>query len=127
MLPEGLRRQPKARSPASLRQGASQTFFQQIYVFTAPIERLVIFHDLPWRLDATAIYKFDRAWLAQIGWAGDLKAKLRYTWESNSVADWHNDLLAPFTPAVSANALWLGYNNPNYNVQMIAGSFITTW
>jgi hypothetical protein len=34
MLPEGLRRQPKARSPASLGQGASQTFFQQIYVFT---------------------------------------------------------------------------------------------
>ena len=34
MLPEGLRRQPKARSPASLRQGASQTFFQQIYAFT---------------------------------------------------------------------------------------------
>src|SRR5262249_4976855 len=34
MLPEGLRRQPKARSPASIRQGASQTFFQQIYVFT---------------------------------------------------------------------------------------------
>jgi hypothetical protein len=34
MLPEGFRRQPKARSPASLRQGASQTFFQQIYVFT---------------------------------------------------------------------------------------------
>ena len=35
MLPEGVRRQPKARSPASLRQGASQTFFQQIYAFTA--------------------------------------------------------------------------------------------
>jgi hypothetical protein len=34
MLPEGLRRQRKARSPASLRQGASQTFFQQIYAFT---------------------------------------------------------------------------------------------
>src|SRR5262249_5858445 len=34
MLPEGLRRQPKARSPASLRQGASQSFFQQIYAFT---------------------------------------------------------------------------------------------
>src|SRR5262249_51924269 len=34
MLPEGFRRQPKARSPASLRQGASQTFFQQIYAFT---------------------------------------------------------------------------------------------
>src|SRR5262249_20453491 len=37
MLPEGFRRQPKARSPASLRQGASQTFFQQIYAFTRRI------------------------------------------------------------------------------------------
>jgi hypothetical protein len=34
MLPEGHRRQPIARSPASLRQGASQTFFQQTYAFT---------------------------------------------------------------------------------------------
>jgi MtrB/PioB family decaheme-associated outer membrane protein len=79
------------------------------------------------RLDATAVYKFDPAWVAQMGWVGDVKLKLRYTWESNSVANWQNDLLAPFTPAISANALWLGYNNPNYNVQMIAGSFITTW
>jgi hypothetical protein len=31
--PEGRPRQPRARSPASLRQ-ASQTFFQQIYAFT---------------------------------------------------------------------------------------------
>src|SRR5262245_5562153 len=40
MLPEGLRRQPKARSPASLRQGASQTFFQQIYAFTDALRAL---------------------------------------------------------------------------------------
>src|SRR5262249_52710542 len=32
--PEGRRREPRARSPDSLRQGASQTFFQQIYAFT---------------------------------------------------------------------------------------------
>ena len=38
-IPESLRRQPKARSPASLRQGASQTFFQQIYALHP--------HDLP--------------------------------------------------------------------------------
>jgi Putative outer membrane beta-barrel porin, MtrB/PioB len=79
------------------------------------------------RLDATAIYKFDPTWVAQMGWTGDVKLKLRYTWESNSVANWANDLLAPFTPAISGTALWLGYNNPNYNVQMIAGSFISTW
>jgi MtrB/PioB family decaheme-associated outer membrane protein len=79
------------------------------------------------RLDATAIYKFDPFWVAQMGWTGDVKLKLRYTWESNSVANWANDLLTPFSPAISGTALWLGYNNPNYNVQMIAGSFITTW
>jgi MtrB/PioB family decaheme-associated outer membrane protein len=79
------------------------------------------------RLDATAVYKFDPVWVAQMGWIGDLKAKLRYTWESNSVANWQNDLLAPVTPAISTTALWLGYNNPNYNVQVIAGSFIATW
>jgi hypothetical protein len=31
------------------------------------------------------------------GWTGDLKAKVRYTWESNSVANWQDDLLMPFT------------------------------
>ena len=79
------------------------------------------------RLDATALYKFDRAWLAQMGWVGDLKAKLRYTWEGNSVANWQDDLLAPFTPVISTTALWMGWNNPNYNVHMFAGSLISTW
>ena len=45
------------------------------------------------RLDATAIYTFDRAELAQMGWFGDMKAKLRYTWENNNVTNWHDDLL----------------------------------
>jgi MtrB/PioB family decaheme-associated outer membrane protein len=79
------------------------------------------------RLDATAVYKFDRTWLAQMGWFGDVKAKLRYTWESNSVANWQNDLLAPFTPVISTTALWMGSNNPNYNAQMVAGSLISSW
>jgi MtrB/PioB family decaheme-associated outer membrane protein len=79
------------------------------------------------RLDATAIYKFERYWLAQMGWTGDLKAKLRYTWERNSAANWANDLLAPFTPAVTANALFMGFDNPNYNVQMVAASLIASW
>jgi Putative outer membrane beta-barrel porin, MtrB/PioB len=84
------------------------------------------------RLDATAVYTFNRTWLHQIGWdwVGALKAKLRYTWENNNVNNWQDDLLAPFTPVItspSANALWMGWNNPNYNVQMIAGSLITTW
>jgi MtrB/PioB family decaheme-associated outer membrane protein len=79
------------------------------------------------RLDGTVTYKFDRTWLDQYGWAGDLKAKLRYTWERNSVNNWQNDTLAPFTPVVSASALWLGFDNPNYNIQMIAASLIASW
>ena len=79
------------------------------------------------RLDATATYKFDRDWVRQTGFKGDMKAKLRYTWERNSVSNWQNDPLAPFTPSVSATAIWLAYDNPNYNVQMIAASLVASW
>ena len=79
------------------------------------------------RLDAIATYKFDPVWVRSMGFNGDLKAKLRYTWERNGVSNWQNDPLAPFTPTISTNAIWLGYQNPNYNVQMIAGSLIASW
>jgi hypothetical protein len=63
-----------------------------------------------------------------MGFAGDLRAKLRYTWERNSVTNWQNDPLAPFTntPGLT-DAIWLAYSNPNYNVQMIAASLIAFW
>ena len=81
------------------------------------------------RLDATATYKFDPTWVRSMGFNGDLKASLRYTWERNAVSNWQNDPLAPFTSFVGngANFLWMAYNNPNYNVHMIAGSLIATW
>jgi MtrB/PioB family decaheme-associated outer membrane protein len=80
------------------------------------------------RLDATATYKFDPIWVRSMGFNGDLKAKLRYTWERNGVNNWQNDPLAPFTNITGlTNAIWLAYQNPNYNVQMIAGSLIASW
>jgi MtrB/PioB family decaheme-associated outer membrane protein len=80
------------------------------------------------RFDATATYRFDRSFLHQMGFAGDVRAKLRYTWERNSVANWQNDPLAPFTNVAGlSDAIWLAYNNPNYNVQMIAASLISVW
>jgi len=82
------------------------------------------------RLDATATYKFDPTWLNQMGWKGDMKAKLRYSWERNSVNNWQNDSLAPFTPflnSATSSFLWMAYDNPNYNVQMIAASLIASW
>ena len=80
------------------------------------------------RLDATATYRFDHAFLRQVGFNGDVRAKLRYTWERNSVSNWQNDPIAPFTNVAGlTDAIWLAYGNPNYNVQMIAASLITTW
>ena len=83
------------------------------------------------RFDLTSTYKFDPSWVSQMGFKGDLFARLRYTWERNSVANWQNDALAPFTdiPGVAGmtNAIWMAYDNPNYNVQMLAASLVARW
>jgi hypothetical protein len=80
------------------------------------------------RLDATATYKFDPAWVHQRGFNGDLKARLRYTWERNSVSNWQNDPVAVFNPAINSGyGIYLASDNPNYNVQMIAASLIASW
>ena len=52
-----------------------------------------------------------------MGWMGGLKAKLHYTWERNAEDNWANDPLTPFN-TVSSN-LWMGWDNPNYNVHML--------
>ncbi len=78
------------------------------------------------RLDATATYKFDKEAVALLGWKGDVKAKLHYAWESNSVSNWSNDWLSPWYSPIPS-AIWLGYDNPNYNVQMLMASLAFTW
>ena len=79
------------------------------------------------RLDASATYKFDKEQVARLGWKGDVKAKLRYVWERNAVANWANDTIAPVTAALGASSFWMAYDNPNYNVQMIMASLAFTW
>jgi MtrB/PioB family decaheme-associated outer membrane protein len=80
------------------------------------------------RLDATGIYTFDKQQVAAMGWSGGLKAKLRYTWERNAEDNWANDPLTPYTVIVPASTnLWMGWNNPNYNVHMLMGSFVASW
>jgi hypothetical protein len=61
--------------------------------------------------------------------ADEAMQRLRYTWERNAVNNWQNDPLAPFTSFVGtgANFLWMAYDNPNYNVQVIAASLIASW
>ena len=79
------------------------------------------------RFDAIATYKFDPIFVKEMGWKGDVKARLRYTWERNSVNNWANDPLAPFSPTVSTTSIWLASDNPNYNVHLLAASLIAQW
>ena len=80
------------------------------------------------RVDLTGTYRFDPTWVQQMGFKGDLLFRLRYTWESNQVTNWQNDPLAPFTDISGmTNAIWLAYDNPNYNVQMLSASLIARW
>ncbi len=77
------------------------------------------------RFDATATYNFDKEQLAAMGWKGDVKAKLHYTWERNAEDNWANDPLTPYN-LVNSN-LWLGWDNPNYNVHMLSASINFAW
>ncbi len=80
------------------------------------------------RLDAAAVYKFDSATVAQMGWKGDIKAKLRYTWERNSVSSWQNDSIAPYSQYnTGQSVIWLAGNNPNYNVHRLGASIVASW
>jgi MtrB/PioB family decaheme-associated outer membrane protein len=82
------------------------------------------------RLDAILRYKFDENQVRQLGWKGNVTAKLRYAWERNSVANWQNDLMQNYMQPTDASAgymVWLAGNNPNYDVQLIAASLAFTW
>ena len=63
-----------------------------------------------------------------MGWKGDIKAKLHYAWERNSADNWANDGLLPYSTVSGATSvLWLGWDNPNYNVHMLTASLIASW
>jgi MtrB/PioB family decaheme-associated outer membrane protein len=80
------------------------------------------------RLDATAVYTFDKEQVALMGWKGTVKAKLHYAWESNSESNWANDPLTPYSTLTGmTTTLWMAWNNPNYNVQMLSASIVASW
>jgi MtrB/PioB family decaheme-associated outer membrane protein len=79
------------------------------------------------RVDATAVYTFDKFAVAQAGLQGVMKAKLHYAWERNSVANWQNDSLAPFGNVGEPSLIYLAQDNPNYNVHLLMASLAYTW
>ena len=76
-------------------------------------------------MDATALYTFDKETVAPLGWKGDFKAKLHLAWERNAETNWAKDPLTPYS--LVSSGLWMGWDNPNYNVVMLSGSFIASW
>jgi MtrB/PioB family decaheme-associated outer membrane protein len=81
------------------------------------------------RLDATAVYTFDKDTIAKLGWHGKVKAKLHYVWERNSVSNWSNDTITPYDPSFASGAysIFLASDNPNYNVHMLMASLAFQW
>jgi MtrB/PioB family decaheme-associated outer membrane protein len=82
------------------------------------------------RFDATAKYRFDPDWVHSMGWKGDIYAKLMYAWERNSMANWQNDIVNTYMFNVQNTTgymTWLAFDNPNYNVHMLAGSIGFAW
>ena len=83
------------------------------------------------RFEALGKYKFDEDFVHRLGLKGDVYAKLRYVWERNAVVNWQNDVMAPYMNSslntTLGTATWLAYDNPNYNVQLIAASLAYKW
>lgn len=82
------------------------------------------------RFDAIARYKFDDDFVRKMGWTGHAYAKLRYAWERNSVLNWQNDLMQSYmyaTDSATGYMSWMAYDNPNYNVHLLAASVAWTW
>ena len=84
------------------------------------------------RLEANAKYVVDPDLIHSLGWKGEVTLRFRYTWERNSVTNWNNDFMQPYmyqTLNQSQVAYYqaLAFDNPNYNVHMIAGSIAWAW
>jgi hypothetical protein len=82
------------------------------------------------RFDASAKYRFDPDLVHRWGWKGDVYAKLLYAWERNSQANWQTDMMTNYMFNVSNGTgymTWMAFDNPNYNVHMLAGAIGLAW
>lgn len=98
---------------------------------------------LPWpdntnlyqRFNVTTRYFVDPDVVRQMGWKGQIVAKLRYSWERNQGSAWQSDAVNSYFGTLSGNneltgtsrSTWLAYNNPNYTAQILAASVNFKW
>jgi MtrB/PioB family decaheme-associated outer membrane protein len=83
------------------------------------------------RVDVQSRYKVDPSFMRQFGFKGETYVKLRYLWEHNDVSDWAavnwNYMYLFNGDATNNKSIQLGWNNPNYNVQLMMASLAFTW
>jgi len=84
------------------------------------------------RLEALAKYTFDKTWVHSMGFNGEAYAKLRYVWERNSVGNIEQDVMLPYFVTLNGattleRMTWMAFDNPNYNVQLLAASIGLKW
>jgi MtrB/PioB family decaheme-associated outer membrane protein len=83
------------------------------------------------RVDVQSKYRIDPGYLQQVGFNGEAYFKLRYLWEHNEVSDWAavnwNYMYLFNGDATTNKNLSLGWNNPNYNVQLLMASLALKW
>ncbi len=93
------------------------------------------------RLDAILSYKVDQDFVRRMGWQGQVIVRARYAYERNSMDNFQWDGMQPymmygaFGPANAitatsnggAQTIWMAWNNPNYNVHLMAVSASFKW
>jgi MtrB/PioB family decaheme-associated outer membrane protein len=84
------------------------------------------------RVEANAKYVIDPELTRSHGIPGQVAFRLRYAWERNSVTNWNNDLMQPYMYTILAQpqvAYYqsMAWNNPNYNVHLLAGTVSWAW
>jgi MtrB/PioB family decaheme-associated outer membrane protein len=87
------------------------------------------------RFSTTARYFVDPTIVRQMGWKGEVIAKLRYIYERNHTENWAIDNMTPYIPTSDQSvdltgggrSIFLAYANPNYTAQIIAASLAFKW
>jgi MtrB/PioB family decaheme-associated outer membrane protein len=94
-------------------------------------------HNIFQRFSLIMKYYVDPMVVKQMGWFGEVTLKARYTWERNQNSNWATDNFSPYSPSAAdaggnditngGRSLFLAYNNPNYQAQILALSLGVKW
>ena len=73
------------------------------------------------RFDAVLKYKFDEDHVRNMGWSGDIAAKIHYAYERNRAVNWQHDVdnYMWLVDAGTGSSVFLDGWNPNYTAQFV--------